>query len=1046
MNRQKIAMTIAVCLIVSTGIVPVNVNATTEPVNIESTLSKSLNLSSKTPEDIVLPTLSSVRIASSSNSSIAIVGDIITLKFTSSEVLKKNPTITILGSIIKDSDIVAIGNDYTATYTLNSTNLEGIVTFNISNVVDMELNQMTTDVSDTTTGDVINFSNQVLSEVTMQSDNKNKMYANPGNTITLKFTSFRTLVKTPQVKINGVYLDVSVLTPNTYTATYALRDARIEGPITFSIDDLEDVSGLKSTKSITDVTTGSGVTFYNSTPTVSNVWLDSNESNKSVKPGSTIYLNFTTNRQLSDVATEAPIIKIFNQLITPEFVTYKDSTYTVAYVLKDTDPEGYVAFEISKLTDLAGNVNSKIINSVPIDKNIKYDKTPPIISNVTFTSNNPISNLAKPNDKVTLEFDTDGTEFMTTNVIIAGHKVSAVKDPITNHYKAEYTLDDTTEAGLLPYAFNGILDEAGNVGVPSVVSTDSVLYDKTSTTLSDISLKAHNSSGVSTTYASVSDIVDLTFTSSEKLEDNQFVTINGQNCKVTSSSGNIYTASYVLTNNDIDGNVVFKISSLLDISGNKSILYTSTTDDSFVTLDKTAPTISIGGVMDNEYNNHVSTDALITFYDNNFDLNSNLVTINGEDVTSSLEKTGDGLYSYNFHATKEGKYIIKAYGKDLSQNATTKTLTFNIDRTLPVLNFNQTTPYMNRIFTPTITKGDPEDDIFEVSINGVSVDPNNLPTLSKNQKYTIKARSIDKAGNISKVTVSTFILDTIRPKINVSGLIQSFFYATDVNPNITFMDVNLLNSTMTLNGAAYNNSKISKDGVYNLLITSTDKANNISEQIIHFVIDKSSPILEFKFPLNNMTFNTMIKPILITQSKYGLDSITMFLDGEIYHGEDITIEGKHSIIVTAKNKSGITTKKTFTFFIKTTPPVIRITNVVEDKTYESGIIPQIYQEEAIKYDMTLNNKPYVFGQAINSTGPYTLVIRATDTADNLATKTIHFTVENKTLVSSIKALNPVKALKNPQSSLPFIAGVLVLCLAGILGFLKFKPKKKDAAN
>lgn len=1041
MNHQKLATLIAVCFTVSTTIVPVNANATTEQLNSQTQVTQKNDLSLKTYNDTMAPTLYNVQMVSSSNSSTTSVGDIITLKFTSSEALKGNPTISILGNTIKDSDISSIGNDYTATYKIDSTNPEGLVTFNISDVVDLALNHMSNNVSQVTTGTSINLIKQVLSEVTLQSDNANKDYANASNTVTLKFASFHTLARTPIVVINGVSIKPVSLAANTYTATYALSNARTEGPITFRITNLIDVNGVSEVNGINSVTSGSGVTFYNSAPAISNVYINSGNSYKPVKSGSIIHLNFTSNKPLSTIAAQAPMIKILNKLVVPTFIKNDGLKYTTSYKLEDIDPEGYINFEISNLTDLSGNVNKEVINTIPNDKNIKYDKTPTIINHVTFTSDNPIPTLAKPGDKVSLEFDTDGTEFDTTNVNIAGHKVTAVRASNTYHYKAEYTLDDTTSDGPIIYSFNGILDEAGNVGHPSVPGEDIVDFDKTAPTFSNVSLKSKNSDGVNTDYPNVSGIVNLTFTSSEKLRDHQSVTINGHDCNINLISGDIYSASYKITKNDTDANVAFNISSLLDYAGNSSSSYTTTTDDSTSIIDKTAPTITISGVMDNESNNNPSTDALITFYDKNFDLAANVTTINGTDVSKDIVKTGDDLYSYNFHATSEGKYEIKAYGKDFTQNATTKTLNFTIDRTLPVVTFNVNSPYVNRAFTPIISKGSPEDTVLEVLINGVSVNPNNLPVLTKNQKYVLEARSMDLALNISKTTTSTFILDTIRPRISVSGLIQSFFYANDVDPNITFSDANLLSSSMTLNGVPYANGKISKDGVYDLKLSSLDKAENGNDQLIHFVIDKSSPSIEFRSPLNNKTFNTMIRPYLITHSKYGLDSISMTLDGEVYHGEDITTEGKHTIIVTARNKSGKETKKSFTFFIKTTPPIIRITNVQEGKSYKAGIIPEIYQEEAVKYQMTLNGKPYVYGLAINPSGPYTLVIKATDTADNVATKTIHFTIENKTLVGSIKTINPLKLTNSPQSILPFIGAIFVLCLGGIMLFIKSKSSK-----
>ena len=1041
MNHQKLAMLIAICFIFSTGVTPVDAQAATQQVKSQVQVSQKSNLPLKTSTDTIAPTLSNVGISSSSNSSSTKVGDKITLTFASSEDLAKNPTITILGNKIVDSNIISKNNTYTATYTLEYKDLEGIVTFNISDVDDKALNKMSpANISQTNIDKKINFINPILSEVTVNSNNKNTSYAKIDDTVILKFTTFSALAKKPVVIINGVCLNENCVTQskNTYTATCKLTNSNTEGLITFSINQLQVIGGAISINNITSVTSGPGVTFYKSSPVLSDVWVDSNNSDTTVKSGDTIHLNFTTNRQL-DLVSTSTLVTIFGQTVKPKFYSSRNSKYTYVadYTLKDTDPEN-ITFNILNLTDLAGNINASNITAITDGENIKHDKIPPVISNVTFTSNNQDPTLAKPNDVVTLKFDTDGTESGDTNVTIAGHNVLASKEANTNHYTAKYTLDGNTSNGKIAYDFNGIMDEAGNIGVPSTPNNDIIFFNATSPTFTDIKLSATNNIGIHTTYPHVSDTINLTFTSSEDLAPNQFVTINGHYCEITTDSEKKYSARYVLTQSDTD--IAFNISSLLDAAGNKSAIYTTTTDGSYLILDKTSPTITISGVLDNEFNNNGSTSAVITFTDKNFDLNSNITTINGNDISKYITKISDGIYSYTFTATREGKYVIKASGKDFSQNVATKTLTFTIDRTKPVITINVNKPYVNTAFTPKITTGSSDDIIEKVLINGVSFDPHNLPMLSVNQQYVIGAVAKDKAGNISTPAIVTFILDTIKPKINVSGLIQSFFYASDVNPNITFEDLNLLNSSMTLNGSAYTNKTISKEGVYDLKLFSSDKADNINEQLIHFVIDKSSPSIEFKYPLNNKTFNTMIKPLLITQSKYGLDTISMFLDGEVYHGESIIAEGKHTLIVTAKNKSGKTTQKTFTFFIKTTPPVIRITNVMEGRTYKKGIIPEVYKEEAVKYEMTLNGKPYVYGLAIDTEGPYTLVIKATDTADNVATKTIHFKVENKTLASAIKAL---KTLDTPHSILPIIGGFIALCIGGLFTFIKFRPRKKD---
>jgi len=80
--------------------------------------------------DSTLPTLSTVTIASNnSDTSKAKVGDVITLSITASEALSANPVVKILDAAVFATN--TSGNNYTATYTMASSDREGTVDFRI---------------------------------------------------------------------------------------------------------------------------------------------------------------------------------------------------------------------------------------------------------------------------------------------------------------------------------------------------------------------------------------------------------------------------------------------------------------------------------------------------------------------------------------------------------------------------------------------------------------------------------------------------------------------------------------------------------------------------------------------------------------------------------------------------------------------------------------------------------------------------------------------------------------------------------------------------
>lgn len=80
--------------------------------------------------DVTLPTLNPVSIASTnSNNTVATTGDTVTLSFTASEPLSAIPTVTIAGRAATVSSTSA--NNYTASYTLSSSDSPGVITFGV---------------------------------------------------------------------------------------------------------------------------------------------------------------------------------------------------------------------------------------------------------------------------------------------------------------------------------------------------------------------------------------------------------------------------------------------------------------------------------------------------------------------------------------------------------------------------------------------------------------------------------------------------------------------------------------------------------------------------------------------------------------------------------------------------------------------------------------------------------------------------------------------------------------------------------------------------
>ncbi len=134
------------------------------------------------------------------------------------------------------------------------------------------------------------------------------------------------------------------------------------------------------------------------------------------------------------------------------------------------------------------------------------------------------------------------------------------------------------------------------------------VIDKTAPVLSPVSIRSNNADA---TWAKTGDIVTLTFTT-DKAITTPTVTIAGQSATVT-STGNVWTATYLMKNTDTEGNIAFSINSYNDLIGNAGATTTATTNATAVTFDRTIPVISSINRVTASPTNAVSVQYTVTF-------------------------------------------------------------------------------------------------------------------------------------------------------------------------------------------------------------------------------------------------------------------------------------------------------------------------------------------------------------------------------------------------------------------------------------------------
>lgn len=116
------------------------------------------------------------------------------------------------------------------------------------------------------------------------------------------------------------------------------------------------------------------------------------------------------------------------------------------------------------------------------------------------------------------------------------------------------------------------------------------------------------------------------------------------------------------------------------------------------------------------------------------------------------------------------------------------------------------------------------------------------PAKSDEGAHTISFRATDASGNSAVTSGIPFLIDITPPAISLSGAEQGKYYSNDVTPVYSASDSHLLTVTGILNGVSFTSgTTIVAEGGYELVITATDRAGNMSKYPYTFMIDKTKP-------------------------------------------------------------------------------------------------------------------------------------------------------------------------------------------------------------
>jgi hypothetical protein len=508
-------------------------------------------------------------ISNNANTTMAKVGDTVTITFKATETLYATPVIDI-GSGRTVVPSTGDNVNYLATFTAMSGDTEGMYPVTIMNVKDRAANYDHV-VYGTTDLTAVEFDKTppVLPTVSVRSSNANPQQATIGDTITVSFTSSEQLRTNPSGTIFGRAATVNNVGGNNYTATVVVTAADPAGAIPFQISNLVDLAGNLGTN-VSTTTDGSSVSSSGGTPPIiSGLTIGSSNSNPSrAVVGDTVTVVITSTTPLD------PTTRVVIGGSTIPLTNTGPNQYTGSKIMSPGDTPGTVAIKVTPVKDTAGNTSPDVSNTTN-GSSVVFDTTSATMSVVRILSSNPTTNIAKQGDMVTVEFTSSKALSVTPTVTISS-RAASVTALGGNAYRARINMVSGDSEGNVLFVVSNIKDTSGNTSgaVSSTTDGSNVTYDKTAPTMTVVTMSSTGGAN-----PAPGDTLTLNFTASEALRSVPNVQVMGTVVSAVPTGTNSWKSTYTIPAGS-NGPITFLISGIVDKGGNTGGSVSSTTDGS----------------------------------------------------------------------------------------------------------------------------------------------------------------------------------------------------------------------------------------------------------------------------------------------------------------------------------------------------------------------------------------------------------------------------------------------------------------------------------
>ncbi len=468
------------------------------------------------------------------------------------------------------------------------------------------------------------------------------------------------------------------------------------------------------------------------------------------------------------------------------------------------------------------------------------------------------------------------------------------------------------------------------------------------------------------------------------------------------------------------------------------------------TIDKTQPylTIFVNGSQYTEGSGvrYLNTNANVSVSSSDANNDSSDIkryykmTPPGGAAATTEAVIGDGTENFATEADYELQYTVTDKAGNVSA---TRNVYFRVDKTAPQLSISDvgatstassvTLSFtvkeafywdMNPVKISIYKKKDGQGETLEKTIDFTprSANDSTSYTFTDDAEYRMEMTAEDKCGNKTETKYS-FIKDGTAPTILLSGVsnydktdkdvslkvsVNEAFYSTNkVTLTGTRTDIDGKKNDIQFDNFVTNRSQLSEieqlfdeDGVYDITVTSTDKAGNTTTKSVHFTIDTTDPEIGDLSKYDGVKTNKFEWDVNLDELVRDLTvcEINLYLDGALYDGTSEIPDGSHVLKVEAVDELGHKSSKEVTFVLDSKGPNIIVSNVEEgDRLLEATeITVTVELDEDVLETVQLNGKTVEVNDnkavfTVDKKGSYKIAAAAHDEAGNNTTAEVNFT-------------------------------------------------------